>query len=68
VCIGLNLNAIPKKSKTIPNLIKYNKYNFIWETHESIKKPFLEFEDKDMNIKIPIFNLHIHSKNLLKFM
>ena len=49
-------------------VIKYNKYNFIWETHESVKKPFLEFEHNHMIIKIPIFNLHIHSKNLFKFM
>ena len=45
-------------------VIKYNKYNFIWEIENNIKKPYLVIN----NLKIPIFNLHIHSKNLLKFM
>ena len=45
-------------------VIKYNKYNFIWEIENNIKKPYLVIN----NVKFPIFNLHIHSKNLLKFM
>jgi hypothetical protein len=45
-------------------VIKYNKYNFIWEIENNIKKPYLFIN----NLKFPIFNLHIHSKNLLKFM
>lgn len=45
-------------------IIKYNKYNFIWEIENNIKKPYLVIND----LKFPIFNLHIHSKNLLKFM
>ena len=45
-------------------VIKYNKYNFIWEIEDNIKKPYFIIND----LKIPIFNLHIHSKNLLKFM
>jgi hypothetical protein len=45
-------------------IIKYNKYNFIQETIDNINKPFLIVN----NIKIPIFNLHVHSKNLKKFM
>jgi hypothetical protein len=45
-------------------VIKYNKYNFILENNNNIKKPFLIVNET----KIPIFNLHIHSKNLIKFM
>lgn len=45
-------------------VIKYNKYNFVWEIEDNIKKPYLVIN----NIKFKIFNLHIHSKNLLKFM
>lgn len=45
-------------------IIKYNTYSFIWEISDDIKKPFLIID----GIKIPIFNLHIHCKNLYKFM
>lgn len=44
-------------------VIKYNNYEFIWNEHENIKRPFLLIN----KIKYPIFNLHIHSKNLSKF-
>ena len=44
-------------------VIKYNNYKFILRYHENIIKPFILFEEK----YIPIFNLHIHSKNLNKF-
>jgi hypothetical protein len=48
-------------------VIKYNNYHIKWveqETNnESIKRPFMLIDDK----MIPIFNLHIHSKNLQKF-
>ena len=40
-------------------VIKYNQYTFIWED----KKPFIIIN----NQKYKIFNLHIHSKNLVKF-
>jgi hypothetical protein len=45
-------------------IIKYNEYQFIWEEIENIKKPFIIIN----NIKVPIYNLHIHCKNLKKFM
>ena len=46
-------------------IIKYNTYSFIWEiTDENVKKPFIIID----GIKIPIFNLHIHCKNLYEFM
>ena len=44
-------------------VIKYNNYNIYIEIVNEIKKPFILIEDK----KIPIFNLHIHSKNLQEF-
>jgi len=44
-------------------VIKYNIYNFIWENNDNIKKPFIVINNK----KYKIFNLHIHSKNLINF-
>lgn len=44
-------------------IIKYNNYQFVWEINHDIKRPFLITE----NSKIPIFNLHIHRKNLEKY-
>jgi len=43
-------------------VIKYNNYTFIWKG-EDLRRPYLQIKDKI----IPIFNLHIHSKNLGKF-
>ena len=44
-------------------VIKYNNYSFIWKEDNIIKKPYIIIDDNT----IPIFNLHIHSKNLSKF-
>ena len=44
-------------------VIKYNKFNFIWGTLDGMKKPFIIIND----MKFPIFNLHIHHKNLQDF-
>ena len=44
-------------------IIKYNKYNILFEEENNVKKPYLLIND----IKIPIFNLHIHSKKLRNF-
>jgi hypothetical protein len=45
-------------------IIKYNNYEFIWRTNENgFKQPFLVVD----NETIPIFNLHIHSKQLISF-
>jgi len=44
-------------------VIKYNNYKFEWITINGIKKPFIEINGE----QIPIFNLHIHCKNLSKF-
>lgn len=52
--------------------IKYNDYQFVWKyvplaegssENEMMKKPFLFVKEEE----IPIFNLHIHSKNISKF-
>lgn len=64
---GVDPRNIPGDSTGFINetcVIKYNKYNLIWEYNDNIKKPFIIIND----MKIPIFNLHIHSKNLKKFM
>jgi len=44
-------------------IIKYNKYSFLWELIDGIKRLFIIIDGN----KIPIFNLHIHSKNLKRF-
>jgi len=45
-------------------VIKYNEYKLYWLTgDDNISRPFIEIE----GIKSPIFNLHIHSKNLERF-
>ncbi len=44
-------------------VIKYNNYNIWFEEVDGIKKPFIKIEEKN----VPIFNLHIHSKNLENF-
>jgi hypothetical protein len=44
-------------------IIKYNNYHIWFEEINGIKKPFIQIEDK----KVPIFNLHIHSKKLEKY-
>jgi len=65
--IGQYLGGIDPRNKTGNTkgfinetcIIKYNNYSFEWDD----KKPFLILK----NEKIPIFNLHIHSKNLKEF-
>jgi hypothetical protein len=44
-------------------IIKYDKYKFEWKIIEGIKKPFIIIDGESY----PIFNLHIHSKTLEKF-
>lgn len=44
-------------------VIKYNKYNFLFKIIDGIKKPYIIIDNKE----IPIFNLHIHCKNLQKY-
>jgi len=64
---GVDPKNISGDSKGFINetcVIKYNNYKIIFEVIDEIKKPFLFIN----NIKVPIFNLHIHSKNLKEFM
>ena len=64
---GVDPRNIPGDSSGFINetcVIKYDKYKFIWEYQDDVKKPFLVINDT----KIPIFNLHIHSKQLKRFM
>lgn len=35
-------------------------FNFEWKTQNGLRKPYIEFNNK----QYPLFNLHIHSKNL----
>jgi hypothetical protein len=44
-------------------VIKYNNYKIIFKIVDGLNKPFIIIHDKEY----PIFNLHIHSKNLVKF-
>jgi len=44
-------------------IIKYNIYEIYWFNVDNIIRPFITID----NNAIPIFNLHIHCKNLFKF-
>lgn len=44
-------------------VIKFNNYTFDWIIENNIRKPIINIDNK----KYRIFNLHIHSKNLQKF-
>ena len=54
-------NTIGFKNETC--VIDYSKFQFCWKKTDRLFKPYLKKEGK----LIPIVNLHIHSKNLLKF-
>ena len=45
-------------------IIKYNEYSFTWKDVDNISRPFIHIKD---DCVVPIFNLHIHSKALEKF-
>jgi hypothetical protein len=57
-------------------VIKFNRWRFVWKPVEEgevlaegtetgvFKRPFLVFENGE---EIPIFNMHVHSKNLVQF-
>ena len=44
-------------------IIKYNTYTIWFEEVDGIKKPFIQIDDT----KVPIFNLHIHSKKVIDY-
>lgn len=63
---GVDPRNIPGNTKGFVNetcVINFDKYSFIWKFENNIIKPFIIID----NIKYPIFNLHIHSKNLKDF-
>jgi hypothetical protein len=63
---GVDPRNIPGDTKGFVNetcVIKYNNYSIWFEEINKIKKPFIQIESH----KIPIFNLHIHSKKLIDF-
>lgn len=45
-------------------IIKYDKYQFEWKEEDNVRRPFLVTEDGNW---VRIFNLHIHCKDLEKF-
>jgi hypothetical protein len=68
---GVDPRNIPGDTRGFVNetcIIKYDQYRFIWKTSENIKRPFIVAKDSsDTDFICPIFNLHIHSKNLENF-
>jgi hypothetical protein len=63
---GVDPRNIPGDSTKFVNetcVIKYDNFEFVWFDTDNKKKPFIKIYDK----LYPIFNLHIHSKNLVKF-
>lgn len=64
---GVDPRNIPGDTRGFINetcIVKYNLYHFVWKNIDGIQKPFIVID----GIEIPIFNLHIHCKNLAKFM
>jgi len=68
---GVDPRNIPGDTTGFVNetcIIKYNHYRFVWNEIDDIKCPFIVVEDAEgNNCSYPIFNLHIHSKNLENF-
>ena len=63
---GVDPRNIPGDTRGFINetcIIKYNNYKFVWNIIDCIKKPFIIIN----NLQYPIFNLHIHSKELNKY-
>jgi len=49
-------------------IIKYDQYQFIWNTISNINRPFIVISQCEGDTRsYPIFNLHIHSKALERF-
>jgi hypothetical protein len=63
---GVDPRNIPGDSTGFVNetcIIKFDKYKLFWKIEDGIRRPFVEVNDNTY----PIFNLHIHSKNLKLF-
>jgi hypothetical protein len=69
---GVDPQNIPGDTTGFVNetcIIKYDQYDFIWNAIDGIKCPFIGVTDSaGTHCSYPIFNLHIHSKALDKFM
>ena len=66
---GVDPRNIPGDTTGFVNetcIIKYDQYRFIWNIIDDIKRPFIVVSNNSDFI-CPIFNLHIHSKNLENF-
>jgi hypothetical protein len=64
---GVDPRNIPGDTTGFVNetcVIKYNQHEFSWMETDGIRRPYVIHE----GVVMPIFNLHIHSKNLDKFM
>jgi len=66
---GVDPRNIPGDSRGFINetcVVDYSKYNFIWKYNNSINlyQPYIIID----NIEIPIVNLHIHCKQLNRFL
>lgn len=64
---GIDKQNDPNDTRGLINdtcIVKYNNYEFIWKNNNGLYSPYLKSGD---NI-IKIINLHIHSKELFKFM
>jgi len=60
---NINGNTVGFINET--SVVKPNKFNITWEEDNfKRKRPFIQYRNRN----IPIFNLHIHSKNLKMFM
>jgi hypothetical protein len=68
---GVDPRNIPGDTTGFVNetcIIKYDQYKFIWHNINNIKRPFIVVKDATgFDCNYPIFNLHIHSKALYKF-
>lgn len=63
---GVDPKNIPGDTRGFINetcVVNYSKYQFIWKVVDNKKLPYIIIE----NIEYPIFNLHIHSKALFKY-
>lgn len=69
--IGQYLGGIDPRNGKVKHFVNesccvnYSKYNFIWKVNSSgFKCPYIIIND----LEIPIYNLHVHSKNIKQFM
>jgi hypothetical protein len=68
---GVDPRNIPGDTTGFVNetcIIKYDQYRFIWNAFDDIRCPYIVVKNEnDIDCSYPVFNLHIHSKALEKF-